>query len=34
MKFITSDKVSLDYSDVGVGQPIVFLAGFGASKEN
>lgn len=33
MKFITSDKVSLDYSDVGVGQPIVFLAGFGASKE-
>ncbi|AOO75749.1 alpha/beta hydrolase [Latilactobacillus curvatus] len=33
MKFITSDKVTLDYSDVGIGQPILFLAGFGVSKE-
>ena len=33
MRFITSDQVSLDYTDKGSGQPIVILTGFGGSKE-
>lgn len=33
MKFETSDLVTLDYSDEGTGQPVVFLTGFGGSKE-
>lgn len=33
MRFITSDQVTLDYSDHGSGRPIVLLAGFGVPKE-
>jgi len=33
MKFVTSDRITLDYTDEGVGQPIVILTGFGGSKE-
>jgi len=32
MRFMTSDHVSLDYTDEGHGQPIVILTGFGGSK--
>lgn len=33
MRFITSDGVTLVYSDHGSGQPIILLAGFGVPKE-
>ncbi|MCP8861211.1 alpha/beta hydrolase [Latilactobacillus curvatus] len=33
MKFVTSDQITLDYTDIGEGQPMLFIAGFGAAKE-
>lgn len=33
MKFITKDRVSLDYTDQGTGQPVVILTGLGGVKE-
>ncbi len=33
MQFLTSDHVSLDYTDEGTGQAVVILTGFGGSKD-
>ncbi|WP_412988345.1 alpha/beta fold hydrolase [Pediococcus siamensis] len=33
MKFVTTDRVQLDYTSEGSGQPVLFLTGFGGAKE-